>query len=327
MSVLVYIEPHKGKIKKSSLEAVSYAANIAGQTSGTVTAITFEGNEDIYAAIGNAGADKILSIKNETLSNGFNIKGLAEAVAQSIETESASVIVFPFDGSGQAVAPYVASLKKAGIISGATSYPTIKGDAFEITKNVFSGKATALYTISSPIKVISVLPNSLPVEKTGKTASVTDFSTTISDGGVVLKQFKVNEDVAHGGVPLPDAELVVSGGRGLKGPENWGIVEDLAHVLGAATACSRPVSDADWRPHHEHVGQTGIAIRPNLYIAIGISGAIQHLAGVNGSKTIVVINNDPEAPFFKNADYGIVGDALKVVPKLTEAIKAFKAKS
>lgn len=220
----------------------------------------------------------------------------------------------------------MAAKVKAGIIAGASDFPKIEGETFIVQKNVYSGKATAQYEISSKIKVISVLPNSIPVSNTGKKPTVEIFQpTTQTTSTVKLDNFKINEDVAHGGVPLPDAEIVVSGGRGLKGPENWGIIEDLAHALGAATACSRPVADAGWRPHHEHVGQTGLAIRPNLYIAIGISGAIQHLAGVNGSKTIVVINNDPEAPFFKSADYGIVGDAFKVVPKLTEAIKALKA--
>lgn len=324
MSILVYIEPHKGKIKKASLEAVSYAAKVAELASTTVTAITFKIPDDCISDIGNAGADKILDVKNEALSPA-SVKGLAEAVSAAIVAENASIVIFPFDGSGQAVAPYVAAVKKAGIIAGAIELPTLAGDALEIRKNVFSGKATALYAINSPVKVISVMPNSFAIAHTGKTASVNDFAPAVgTSSAVILKHFKANEDVAHGGIPLPDAELVVSGGRGLKGPENWGIVEDLAHALGAATACSRPVADADWRPHHEHVGQTGLAIRPNLYIAIGISGAIQHLAGVNGSKTIVVINNDPEAPFFKSADYGIVGDAFKVVPKLTQAIKAFK---
>lgn len=325
MSVLVYIEPTQGKVKKSSLEAVSYASKVAELTGTTVAALTINGAEDHQAAIADAGADKILAVKNESLKS-VNIKALSEAVQQAVTAENATILIFPFDGSGQAVAPYVAGALKAGIVAGATDYPTVSGNSLEVQKNVFSGKATAVYSLDSAVKIISLLPNSIPVASTGKSSNVADLTVSLTDiEGVQLKNFKVNDDVAHGGIPLPDAELVVSGGRGLKGPENWGIVEDLAHALGAATACSRPVSDADWRPHHEHVGQTGTAIRPNLYIAIGISGAIQHLAGVNGSKTIVVINNDPEAPFFKSADYGIVGDAFKVVPRLTEAIKAFKS--
>lgn len=327
MSILVYIEPHKGKVKKASLEAVSYAANIAQQLSSSVTAVTFNIPHDCIADIGNAGADKVLNILGDNYHNTYSVKTLANAVLDATKSEQANVVVFPFDSSGQAVAPYVAAKEKAGIIAGAADFPNIKGDAFEIKKNVYSGKAVATYSINSPVKVISVLPNSIPLANSGKSPDVAEFHpSTNLNSSVKLENFKTNDDVAHGGIPLPDAELVVSGGRGLKGPENWGLVEDLAHVLGAATACSRPVADSGWRPHHEHVGQTGLAIRPNLYIAIGISGAIQHLAGVNGSKTIVVINNDPEAPFFKSADYGIVGDAFKVVPKLTEAIKAFKAK-
>ncbi len=327
MSIVVYIEPHKGKVKKASLEAVSYAANIAQQTGTSVTAVTFNIPQDCISDIGNAGADKILNVEGDIYSNTSSIKTIANAVTDVVKAEQATVIVFPFDGSGQAVAPYVAAKEKAGIIAGASEFPKINGDTLEIKKNVYSGKASAVYAINSSVKVISVLPNSVPLANVGKTPEVAAFqpSKTVSSS-VKLDNFKINDDVAHGGVPIPDAELVVSGGRGLKGPENWGLVEDLAHVLGAATACSRPVADSDWRPHHEHVGQTGLAIRPNLYIAIGISGAIQHLAGVNGSKTIVVINNDPEAPFFKSADYGIVGDAFKIVPKLTEALKNFKAK-
>ena len=192
-------------------------------------------------------------------------------------------------------------------------------------KNVFSGKATAVYTINSDVKVISLLPNSFPVKLGDNKATVAEFNADLSSitSKIVIKEQKSND--VSGMIPLPEAELVVSAGRGLKGPENWKIVEDLASILGATTACSRPVADMHWRPHHEHVGQTGVAIRPNLYIAIGISGAIQHLAGVNGSKTIVVINNDKEAPFFKSADYGIIGDAFTILPKFTEAVKKFKA--
>lgn len=327
MSILVYIEPHKGKVKKASLEAVSYAANIAQQTGTSVTAVTFNIPQDCIADIGNAGADKILNIEGENYNNTTSIKTIANAVTDVVKSEQSKIIVFAFDGSGQAVAPYVAAKEKAGIIAGACAFPNINGDTFEIKKNVYSGKATAVYAINSSVKVISVLPNSIALANTGKTPEIATFQPNAAINSFVkLENFKTNDDVALGGIPLPDAEIVVSGGRGLKGPENWGLVEDLAHVLGAATACSRPVADSGWRPHHEHVGQTGLAIRPNLYIAIGISGAIQHLAGVNGSKTIVVINNDSEAPFFKSADYGIVGDAFKVIPKLTEALKVFKAK-
>jgi electron transfer flavoprotein alpha subunit len=204
-------------------------------------------------------------------------------------------------------------------------YPTVNGTALEVKKNVFSGKATALYSINSDIKIISLLPSSFPITSTDNTATIVDFAVDLSgvNSKIVIKEKK--SDIVGDMIPLPEAELVVSAGRGLKGPENWGMVEELAKELKATTACSRPVADMHWRPHHEHVGQTGVAIRPNLYIAIGISGAIQHLAGVNGSKTIVVINSDKEAPFFKSADYGVVGDAFTIVPKLIEAVKKFKA--
>ncbi|MFT4203927.1 MAG: electron transfer flavoprotein subunit alpha/FixB family protein [Chitinophagaceae bacterium] len=325
MSIIVYIEPHKGKIKKASLEAVSYASHIAEQTGISVTAVTFNIPHECIADLGNAGADKVVNIEGDHYNDASSIKTIANAVIDAAKAEQASIIVFSYEGSGLSVAPYVAAKEHAGIIAGACAFPTVNGDTLEVKKNVYSGKATAIYAISSPTKVISVLPNSIALINTGKIPDVVNYQPSESvTSSVKLESFKSNDDVAHGGIPLPDAELVVSGGRGLKGPENWGIVEELAHTLGAATACSRPVADAGWRPHHEHVGQTGIAIRPNLYIAIGISGAIQHLAGVNGSKTIVVINNDPEAPFFKNADYGIVGDAFKIVPKLTEAIKKIK---
>jgi len=205
----------------------------------------------------------------------------------------------------------------AGFVPGATPLP----EGNNVKKNVFSGKAIATYTINTPKKVISLLPNSFPVEELGGTAEVQDLSGDVGSPSITVKEVRK----AGGALSLPEAEIVVSAGRGMKGPENWGPVEELAEILGAATACSRPVADMDWRPHHEHVGQTGVAIRPDLYIAIGISGAIQHLAGVNGSKVMVVINTDPEAPFFKAADYGIVGDAFQVLPKLIEAAKAFKA--
>ncbi|MDE1193534.1 MAG: electron transfer flavoprotein subunit alpha/FixB family protein [Arachidicoccus sp.] len=324
MSVLVYIEPHKGNIKKTSLEAVSYANKLAELISSNVTALAINISDEGLKAIANAGADKILSVNNESLS-ATNIKALAEVVNSAIKEENATTIIFAADGTGSSVAPYVAAKQKAGIIAGTIDFPIIDGNKLIVQKNVFSGKATALYSVDTAIKIITLTPNSIQISNTKRSPNVISFAPTFdAANGVVLKSFKIDEDIAKGGIPLADAELVVSGGRGLKGPENWGIVEDLAHALGAATACSRPVADADWRPHHEHVGQTGLAIRPNLYIAIGISGAIQHLAGVNGSKTIVVINNDPEAPFFKNADYGILGDAFKVVPKLTEAIKKLR---
>jgi electron transfer flavoprotein alpha subunit len=323
MSVLVYTEINKGRVKKASLECVNYAAKIAQLTNSTVTAIVNNADATQLAEIGKAGASKILSVKQADL--GSDSAVLTAMMEQAAAAEGAKVIIFSFDIVGKSVAPRLSARLKAGLVAGAVDYPQVNGASFEVKKNVFSGKATALYSINSEIKMISLLPNSFPVVLGDTSATVVDFAPNLSASASRIKVKEVRSTNSGGAVPLPEAELVVSAGRGLKGPENWKIIEDLATELGATTACSRPVADMHWRPHHEHVGQTGVAIRPNLYIAIGISGAIQHLAGVNGSKTIVVINNDKEAPFFKSADYGIIGDAFTVVPKLTEAIKKFKA--
>jgi len=320
MSVLIYTEIAKGKVKKASLEAVNYGSRIAKQLNTTATAVVI-GDADL-SEIGKAGVTKILKLKNDKLAT-LDSQYLTIAMEQAANAEDSTVIIFAHDFTGKAVAPRIAARLKAGIVAGAIDNPTINGDAFTVKKNVFSGKATAIYTIHSAKKVISLLPNSFPVELTGNAVDAIDFAVNLD---AVTSPIKIKEvKKVTGDLNLPDAELVVSAGRGLKGPENWGMVENLAKELGAATACSRPVADMHWRPHHEHVGQTGVAIRPNLYIAIGISGAIQHLAGVNGSKTIVVINSDKEAPFFKSADYGIVGDAFEIVPKLIDALKKFKA--
>ncbi len=320
MSVLVYTEIAKGKIKKSSLEAVNYGSRIATQLNTSVTAVIV-GDTDV-AELGKAGAKKVLKLKNDKLTS-LDGMYLTAAIEQAATAENATVIIFSHDFTGKEIAPRLAAKLKAGIVAGAVDNPTISGDALTVKKNVFSGKATAVYAINSAKKIISLLPNSFPVELTEGTAEVADFAVNLDAVNSPIKVKEVKKVTTE--LNLPDAELVVSAGRGLKGPENWGMVEELAKELGAATACSRPVADMHWRPHHEHVGQTGVAIRPNLYIAIGISGAIQHLAGVNGSKTIVVINSDKEAPFFKSADYGIVGDAFDIVPKLVAAVKNFKA--
>ncbi len=323
MSVLVYTEINKGRVKKASLECVNYAKKIAELTGTTVTAVVNNADLAQLEELGKAGANKILSIKNEKL-NTDSIY-ITAAVEQAANAENSKTIIFAFDITGKSVAPRLSAKLKAGLVAGAVDYPVVNGNTLEVKKNVFSGKATAVYTIHTDVKVISLLPNSFPVVFGANAANVVDFSVDLGavQSKIVVKELKTNSD--GGMVPLPEAELVVSAGRGLKGPEHWGIIEDLAKSLNATTACSRPVADMHWRPHHEHVGQTGVAIRPNLYIAVGISGAIQHLAGVNGSKTIVVINNDKEAPFFKSADYGIIGDAFTIVPKLTEAVKKFKA--
>ncbi len=324
MSVLVFTEASKTKIRKSSLEAVNYAAHIAGQLGTTVTAVIDGGTDAaLLSELGKAGAKKVLTISDAKLVDG-NPRAWAIALDQAATAEGATVIVFSHDLVSKSVAPRLSVRMKAGVVAGAVDYPTIEGGKFSVRKTAFSGKATAVYTIHSEKKIITLLPNSFPVQLADGTAEVVSFKADVSaaEVKVTVKELKTRDTSK---ISLPEAELVVSAGRGMKDAKNWGIIEDLANALGAATACSRPIADMDWRPHHEHVGQTGIAIRPNLYIAIGISGAIQHLAGVNGSKTIVVINTDKEAPFFKAADYGVIGDAFEVVPKLTEAIKKFKA--
>ena len=324
MSVLVYTEINKGKVKKASLEAINYASKIAELTGSSVTALAINADAAQLEEIGKAGAKKILSVKNDAL-NTLDSMLISATVEQAAKAEGSKIIIFSFDITGKAAAPRLSARLKAGLVAGAVDYPTVNGNNLEVRKNVFSGKATALYSINSDIKIISLLPSSFPVKLGDNSSSIVDFTADLSsiNSKIVVKE-KKSTDVA-GMIPLPEAELVVSAGRGMKGPENWGMIEELAKELKATTACSRPVADMHWRPHHEHVGQTGVAIRPNLYIAIGISGAIQHLAGVNGSKTIVVINTDKEAPFFKSADYGIIGDAFTILPKLIEAVKKFKA--
>lgn len=318
MSVLVCIDSHHGKFPKSSLEAVSYGAKLAAQMGTNCVALAI-GKIDGDGGIGSAGATQVLHAGDVTTSDS---QQLTKLVMAAVEKTSADVVVFSHDINGKLVAPRVAAKMDAGLVPGAIALPDT-ASGFVVRKNVFSGKALADVEVKTAKKVITVLPNSFDLSSGGSPASVEAFSADLGAARVTVKEVKSSEK--DGEIPLPEAELVVSAGRGMKGPEHWGPVEELAKILGAATACSRPVSDIGWRPHHEHVGQTGITIRPNLYIAIGISGAIQHLAGVNGSKVIVVINKDPEAPFFKAADYGIVGDAFEVLPKVIEAAKQFKA--
>ncbi len=310
MSTIVFIDTRGEKIPKAAQEAVTYASKLAG---GPVTAITFGGASGLES-LGAQGAAKVIVARGVMAVDGQQLTKLVTDVAAK---EGANTIVFVHDGTGKSVAPRVAAKLKAGHVAGALGLP--EGDKFK--RNVFSGKAKAWLQVTSATKVISLMPNSIPVGKDGGSATVEEYSGDLGPARITVKEVRK----AGAGVPLPEAELVVSAGRGMKGPENWGLVEELAKELGAATACSRPVADMHWRPHHEHVGQTGVAIRPNLYIAIGISGAIQHLAGVNQSKVICVINNDPEAPFFKAADYGIVGDAFQILPKLVEAAKKVNA--
>lgn len=309
MSTLVYINSRNG-LAKNALEAVTY-----GKKLGSDVVVITTGNADdaTLSQLGEYGASKVLVDKSVS---GDDSQQLTRVIATAAETTGANTIVFSHDLTAKAVAPRLSVRLKAGLVAGAIAVP--EGDTVKV--NVFSGKAFGNVKVNSEKKIISLLPNSIQPETGGSACPVESFNGNAGDTKIKLLDTKVPE----GEIPLPEAELVVSAGRGLKGPENWGMVEDLAKVLGAATACSRPVADIGWRPHHEHVGQTGVAIRPNLYIAAGISGAIQHLAGVNGSKVIVVINTDAEAPFFKAADYGIIGDAFEVLPRLTEAVKKFK---
>jgi electron transfer flavoprotein alpha subunit len=321
MSVIVLVEHTGGVIKKKNFEAVQYASQIAKKAGTTVTAVVLGTvTETEMEGLGQYGAQKVLHIADARLDE-FHARAYSTVLVAAAEKEAGKIIVALHDIGGRMVAPRVAVKLKAGLVAGALSYPdTEKG--FVIKKAVFSGKAFAYVNILSDTKVIMLMPNTFPAIKQEGKAVVERLDVSFSEKDFGVKVKSVNK--VTGEVSLADAELVVSGGRGMKGPENWGILEDLAKELGAATACSRPVADSHWRPHHEHVGQTGGTVRPNLYIAVGISGAIQHLAGVNGSKTIVVINKDPEAPFFKAANYGVVGDAMEVLPRLTAAVKKFK---
>lgn len=318
MSVLIFIDHSEGHIKKASLEALSYGAKIAEQTGDVAEGIVVGSPTEDITALGQYGVKKIYQVQNDALKT-FDAQAYTKVIAQAAEQSGAKVIVFSNNSSGKSIAPRIAVRLKAGLVSGAVALPDTS-NGFVVKKNVFSGKAFAHLNVKTDIKVIALNVNSFTINAGEGKAEVVPFIATVD----APKTKVVSSTKPSGSVSLTEAEVVVSAGRGLKGPENWGIVEELAGALGAALACSRPVADAHWRPHNEHVGQTGIAIAPDLYIAIGISGAIQHLAGVNRSKVIVVINKDAEAPFFKAADYGIVGDAFEIVPKLTQAVKKLK---
>jgi electron transfer flavoprotein alpha subunit len=321
MSVLVYTESEKGKFKKSAFEVASYAYKVAQDLGTNVTAVAFNANDE--ASLGNYGVSKVLKISNDQLAT-FNAKAYADALTQAAEAEGAKVIILSSSADTKFLAPILTAKLIAGYVPNVVAAPD-STSPFVVKRTAFSNKGFAHTEISSDIKIIGVSNNAYGAMENNVSASVEDFNPSLGDSDFTTKSVEV--DKVAGKVSIADADIVVSGGRGLKGPENWGMVEELADVLGAATACSKPVSDLGWRPHGEHVGQTGKPVASNLYIAIGISGAIQHLAGVSASKTKVVINNDPEAPFFKAADYGIVGDAFEVVPKLIEKLKEFKAQN
>jgi electron transfer flavoprotein alpha subunit len=323
MAVLTFVEVAEGKIKKASIEAAYYGSQTAkGLGTESVAVVLGEASADEVASLGKVGVAKALHV-NDARFNSFDAKLFAKTISEAAAKAAANVVVISFNQNGKMLAPRVAVRLNAGYVPGAGELPVFAGSSITVKRAVFSGKASANYQVATENKVIAVTPNSLSPVKGEGTATVEAFAPAVSDADFTTKVKGVDKLTGH--IPLTEADLVVSAGRGLKGPENWGMIEKLAEDLGAATACSRAVSDVDWRPHHEHVGQTGLTIRPNLYIAIGISGAIQHLAGVNQSKTIVVINTDPEAPFFKAADYGIVGDAFDVVPKLIAEVEKYKA--
>lgn len=318
MSVLIFAELDEGALKKSSLEAIYYGSKVAEQTGTTATTIVLgETSSDELAKAGRFGATKVLHASDAKLNEG-NAMAYASVVAAAASQENADVIVLAKSSLADSMAARLAGKLKAGLAANVIELPDLSS-GFRVKRSIFTGKAFAITELTAEKKILAIKKNTITPEETDATAAVETFQSGLQDTDFAVKV--TNTEKATGDILLPEADLVVSAGRGLKGPENWGIVEELAQALHAATACSKPVSDLDWRPHHEHVGQTGIKISPNLYIACGISGAIQHLAGVNSSKVIVVINKDPEAPFFKSADYGIVGDVFDVLPRLTKAVK------
>ncbi|MEL4307928.1 electron transfer flavoprotein subunit alpha/FixB family protein [Joostella sp. CR20] len=319
MSILVYTETENGKLKKTALEVASYAKGVADILGTSVTAVTV--NADDTTELGKYGVDKVLSVKNDKLNN-FNAKAYADVLKQAAEKENSQVVVVSSSANAKFLAPILAINLNAGYAANVVALPE-SGSPFKVKRTAFTNKAFNITEITSEVKLIGLSKNAYGLKESQAAATAEDFAPTLNDADFSTEVTAV--DKVTGKVTIADAEVVVSGGRGLKGPENWGMIEELADVLGAATACSKPVSDMGWRPHGEHVGQTGKPVAANLYIAVGISGAIQHLAGINASKVKVVINNDPEAPFFKAADYGVVGDAFEVVPQLIQKLKEFKA--
>ena len=321
MSVLIFAESNNGKINKASLEIASYAKEVTNTIGGSVTAVTINTNDTDN--LKNYGVDTILNVTNDKLKN-FNAKAYADVIKQAAEKSGANIIIMSSTTDSKYLSPLVASNLNAGYASNVVSLPE-SNSPFSVKRSAFSNKAFNITEISSENKVIALAKNAFGLKEVSGQGNIENFEPTLND--LHLNSTVESIDKVSGKVTIADADIVVSGGRGLKGPENWGMLEELANTLGAATACSKPVSDLGWRPHSEHVGQTGKPVASNLYIAIGISGAIQHLAGINSSKVKVVINTDPEAPFFKAADYGIVGDAFEIIPKLNEKLKAFKAQN
>ncbi|MEH6704252.1 MULTISPECIES: electron transfer flavoprotein subunit alpha/FixB family protein [Galbibacter] len=319
MSVLVYTETENGKLKKTALEVASYAKGVADMLGTSVTAVTVNATDT--AELGKYGVEKVLTVTNDKLNN-FNAKAYADVLKQAAAKENSKVIVISSSANAKFLAPILAINLNAGYASNVVALPESESP-FKVKRTAFTNKAFNITEISTDVKLVGLSKNAFGLKESDAAATTEDFTPELNEGDFSTEVTSV--DKVTGKVTIADAEIVVSAGRGLKGPENWGMIEELADVLGAATACSKPVSDMGWRPHGEHVGQTGKPVAANLYIAVGISGAIQHLAGINASKVKVVINNDPEAPFFKAADYGVVGDAFEVVPQLIEKLKEFKA--
>lgn len=318
MSILIYAESAEGKFKKVALELASYAKKVAESLGTTVTAVTVNAGD--VSELSKYGVDKVLKVSNDKLA-GFTAKAYADVIKQAAQKEATKVVLLSSTTDSIYLASLVAVALEAGYASNVVGLP-VSTSPFQVKRTAFSNKAFNITEINTDVKVLSIGKNSYGIFESASSLTEEDFNPTIGDADFGVKVTSVEK--VSGKVSIADADIVVSAGRGLKGPENWGMIEELASVLGAATACSKPVSDLGWRPHGEHVGQTGKPVATNLYIAIGISGAIQHIAGINSSKVKVVINSDPEAPFFKVADYGIVGDAFEIVPQLITKFKAFK---
>ena len=319
MSILIYAESAEGKIKKVAFELASYAKKVAASMGTTVTAVTINNSDN--SALATYGVDKVLNVSNDKLNN-FSAKAYADVIAQAAKKEGTQIVLVSSSTDSLYLAPLVAVALEAGYASNVVALP-VSTSPFQVKRTAFSNKAFNITEISTPVKVLGIAKNSFGLVEDAVSMTEEAFAPSLNDADFGIKVENIEK--VSGKVTIADAEIVVSAGRGMKGPENWGMIEELASVLGAATACSKPVSDIGWRPHSEHVGQTGKPVASNLYIAVGISGAIQHIAGINSSKVKVVINTDPEAPFFKVADYGVVGDAFTVVPQLIEKLKAFKA--
>lgn len=321
MSILIYAESADGKFKKVAFELASYGKKVAESLGTTVTAVTINAGD--VTELSKYGVNKVLKVNDSKLSQ-YSAKAYADVIKQAAQKESVKVVLLSSTTDSLYLAPLVAVSLDAGYASNVVGLP-VSTSPFQVKRNAFSNKAFNITQIDTDVKVLGLAKNSYGLAESAGSMSEEDFAPSISDADFAIKTESV--DKTAGKLTIADADIVVSAGRGMKGPENWGMIEDLAAALGAATACSKPVSDLGWRPHSEHVGQTGKPVAANLYVAVGISGAIQHIAGINSSKVKVAINTDPEAPFFKVADYGIVGDAFEIVPKLTEKIKAFKAQN